>query len=56
MSLANGSPQTSASVIGGAGGIIIDNDYVTLNGGSSIYFSSGAAPNIAVKLTQLGLQ
>ena len=56
MSLANGSPQTSASVTGGAGGIIIDNDYVTKDGGSSIYFSSGAAPNIAVKLTQQGLQ
>jgi len=56
MSLANGSPQSPASVIGGAGGIIIDNDYVTQAGGSSIYFSSGAAPNIAVKLTQLGLQ
>jgi hypothetical protein len=56
MALSNGSSLTSAQVIGGAGGIIIDNNYVTKDGGSSIHFSSGAAPNIAVKLTQQGLQ
>ncbi len=56
MSLANGSTLNSAAVSGGTSGIVIDNNYVTLNGGSSIHFSSAGAPNIAVKLTQQGLQ
>jgi hypothetical protein len=56
MALANESTLTSAQVTGGSSGIIIDNNYVTKDGGSSIHFSSAAAPNIAVKLTQQGLQ
>lgn len=54
--LTNETTLTTAGVSGGTSGIIIDNDYVTLTGGSSIHFSSEAAPNIAVKLTQQGLQ
>lgn len=56
MALANGTTQTIAPQTGGTSGIIIDNNYVTMDGGSSIHFSSGAAPNIAVKFTQQGLQ
>jgi len=56
MALTNETTLTAAPVTGGTSGIIIDNDYVTLTGGSSIYFSSEAAPNNAVKLTQQGLQ
>jgi hypothetical protein len=56
MALANGTTLTSAQEFGGTSGIIIDNDYVAKPGGSSIYFSTGAAPNNAVKLTQSGLQ
>jgi hypothetical protein len=56
MALANGTTLTSAQEIGGASGILIDNDYVTKTGGSSIYFSSEGNPLNAVKLTQQGLQ
>lgn len=56
MALANNTTQTFAQVTGGTSGIIIDNTYVTKDGGSSIYFSSLANPSIAVKFTQLGLQ
>lgn len=56
MALANGSTLTSAQANGGTSGIIIDNNYVTKDGGSSIYFSTEAAPLNAVKLTQQGLQ
>jgi len=56
MALTNETTLTTVGVSGGTSGIIIDNDYVTLGGGSSIHFSSEAAPNIAVKLTQQGLQ
>jgi hypothetical protein len=56
MALTNESTLTTVGVTGGTSGIIIDNDYVTLGGGSSIHFSSEASPNIAVKLTQQGLQ
>jgi hypothetical protein len=56
MALANGTTLTSAQEIGGASGILIDNDYVTKTGGSSIYFSSEGVPLNAVKLTQQGLQ
>jgi hypothetical protein len=35
---------------------MIDNDFVAQPGGSSIHFSSEAAPNSAYKLTQQGLQ
>jgi hypothetical protein len=56
VSLTNGATQTTAKINGGTSGIIIDNNYVTLTGGSSIYFSSGAVPNNAVKVTQQGLQ
>jgi hypothetical protein len=56
MALTNETTLAAAPVTGGTSGIIIDNDYVTKIGGSSIYFSSEAAPNIAVKLTQQGLQ
>jgi hypothetical protein len=54
--LTNETTLTTVGVSGGTSGIIIDNDYVTLTGGSSIHFSSEAAPNIAEKLTQQGLQ
>ena len=56
MALANGTTLTSAQEIGGASGILIDNDYVTKTGGSSIYFSTEGNPLNAVKLTQQGLQ
>jgi hypothetical protein len=56
MALANGATLTSAQEVGGTSGIVIDNNYVTKTGGSSIHFSTGAAPNNAVKLTQQGLQ
>ena len=56
MALANGTTLTSAQEAGGASGILIDNDYVTKTGGSSIYFSTEGNPLSAVKLTQLGLQ
>jgi hypothetical protein len=56
MALTNESTLTTVGVSGGTSGIIIDNDYVTKPGGSSIHFSSEASPNIAVKLTQQGLQ
>ncbi len=56
MALTNETTLTAAPVTGGTSGIIIDNDYVAQPGGSSIYFSSEAAPNTAYKLTQQGLQ
>jgi hypothetical protein len=56
MALVNETTLTSAQEFGGTSGIIIDNDYVAKPGGSSIHFSTGAAPNNAVKLTQSGLQ
>jgi hypothetical protein len=58
MSLTNGATQQSARQNGGTSGIVIDNTYVnaTFTGGSSIYYSSGAAPDNAVKVTQQGLQ
>jgi hypothetical protein len=57
MALANGSTLTSAQEAAGTSGIVIDNDYVTMTGGSSIYFSTqGAANPLAVKATQQGLQ
>ena len=56
MALANETTLTTAPVTGGTSGIIIDNDFVAQPGGSSIYFSSEAAPNTAFKYTQQGLQ
>ncbi len=56
MALANGSTLTTAQEVGGASGILIDNDYVAQGGGSSIYFSTEGVPLNAVKLTQQGLQ
>jgi len=56
MSLTNETTLTSTQMGGGTSGIVIDNNYVTMEGGSSIHFSSQAVPNIAVKLTQQGLQ
>jgi hypothetical protein len=56
MSLTNNTTLNSARINGGTSGIVIDNNYVTLTGGSSIHFSSGAVPNNAVKVTQQGLQ
>jgi hypothetical protein len=58
MSLTNETTQQSARQNGGTSGIVIDNTYVnaTFTGGSSIYYSSEAAPNLAVKVTQQGLQ
>jgi hypothetical protein len=56
MALASETTQSSARISGGTSGIVIDNNYVTLTGGSSIHFSSGAAANVAVKVTQQGLQ
>ena len=56
MALTNETTLTAAPITGGTSGIIIDNDFVTQPGGSSIYFSSEAAPNTAYKLTQQGLQ
>ena len=55
MALANGANLTSAQVTGGTSGIIVDNNYVTKDGGSSIYFSALSA-NTAYKFTQQGLQ
>jgi hypothetical protein len=56
MALTNETTLAAAPVTGGTSGIIIDNDYVTKIGGSSIHFSSEAAPDSAHKLTQQGLQ
>jgi hypothetical protein len=56
MALANETTLSSAKINGGTSGIIIDNNYVTQTGGSSIYFSSLANPNTAFKVTQQGLQ
>jgi hypothetical protein len=56
MALTNEATLTTFGVTGGTSGIIIDNDYVTKTGGSSIHFSSEGAPNSAYKLTQQGLQ
>jgi len=56
MALTNESALASARALGGSSGIVIDNDYVTMTGGSSIYFSTEANPLNAVKLTQQGLQ
>ena len=56
MALANETTLSSAKVTAGTSGIIIDNNYVTLTRGSSIYFSSQANANVAVKVTQQGLQ
>jgi hypothetical protein len=56
MALANGATLTSAAEAGGTSGIVVDNDYVTLTGGSSIYFSNEGGTVNAVKLTQQGLQ
>jgi hypothetical protein len=55
ISLANGAQVVSPAESGGTSGIVIDNSYVTKDGGSSIYFSQASA-NTAVKLTQKGLQ
>ena len=46
---------TRANVTGGPSGIVIDNDSLDAQA-SSIYFSGAAAPNLAIKLTQAGLQ
>jgi hypothetical protein len=54
MSLVNGAAGPVAAESGGASGIIIDN-FSTQQQASSIYFSTGAVPNNAVKLTQQGL-
>jgi hypothetical protein len=56
MALTNETTLTSAQISGGTSGIIIDNNYVTKDGGSSIHFSTEAMPLNAVKLTQQGLQ
>jgi hypothetical protein len=56
MALANETTLSSTKINGGTSGIIIDNNYVTQPGGSSIYFSSQANPNTAFKVTQQGLQ
>jgi hypothetical protein len=56
MSLTNETTLASIRSNGGTSGIVIDNTYVTKTGGSSIYYSSGAAANIAVKVTQQRLQ
>jgi hypothetical protein len=56
MALTNESALASAKALGGSSGIVIDNDYVTKNGGSSIYFSTEANTLDAVKMTQQGLQ
>jgi hypothetical protein len=44
MALANETTLSTARVNGGTSGIIIDNNYVTLTGGSSVHFSSGGRP------------
>jgi hypothetical protein len=51
---ANGT-LSSADITGGPSGIVIDN-FSTAAQASSIYFSGAAAPNLAYKLTQNGLQ
>ena len=56
MALANETTLSSAKINGGTSGIIIDNNFVTQPGGSSIYFSSQANPDTAFKVTQQGLQ
>ena len=56
MALANETTLSSAAIAGGTSGIVIDNTYVTMDGGSSIYFSSTGNSNLAFKLTQQGLQ
>jgi len=56
MALANETTLSSTKINGGTSGIIIDNNYVTQTGGSSIYFSSQANPNTAFRVTQQGLQ
>jgi hypothetical protein len=50
----NGS-LTTANVTGGPSGIVVDN-YSTAAQASSIYLSGAAAPNLAYKFTQVGLQ
>jgi hypothetical protein len=56
MSLTNETTQASLRSNGGTSGIVIDNTYVIKTGGSSIYYSSQANANIAVKVTHQGLQ
>jgi len=56
MALANETTLSSAKVAGGTSGIVIDNTYVTMDGGSSIYFSSTGNSDLAFKFTQQGLQ
>ena len=46
---------TKANVTGGPTGIVVDN-FSTLGQASSIYFGGAAAPNLAFKFTQNGLQ
>jgi hypothetical protein len=46
---------TKADVTGGPSGIVVDN-YSTAAQASSIYLSGAAAPNLAYKFTQVGLQ
>ena len=46
---------TRADVTGGPSGIVIDNASLDAQA-SSIYFTGAAAPNLALKLTQAGLQ
>jgi hypothetical protein len=46
---------TKAAVIGGPTGIVVDN-YSTAGQASSIYLTGAAAPNLAYKFTQNGLQ
>ncbi len=56
MALANETTLSSAKIAGGTSGIVIDNTYVTMDGGSSIYFSSTGNSDLAFKFTQQGLQ
>ncbi|MBI3474563.1 MAG: hypothetical protein HY010_02435 [Acidobacteria bacterium] len=46
---------STANVTGGPSGIVIDNDSGDAQA-SSLYFTGAAAPNLAIKLTQNGLQ
>ena len=46
---------TKFNVAGGSSGIVVDN-FSTAGQASSIYFSGTRAPNLAIKLTQNGLQ
>jgi hypothetical protein len=55
MALAKEAALTSAPAPGGSSGIVIDNNYVTKTGGSSIYFSTEANTLNAVKRTQQAL-